>query len=95
MNKEDELLLIKEKIRVREENERREVLSQSNGGEVSPTSIRLSLELREKAKKLAYKRNNKTEISQLLKDLLIEALRKEGLLWAYQNYTLSAKKTIK
>jgi len=80
MNKEDELLLIKEKIRIREENERLELLAQTSGVECSPTSIRLSPELRSKAKKLAYKRNNKTEISQLLKDLLIEALRKEDLL---------------
>lgn len=75
-----ELERIREQIRLQKEAERKELISQSNSMECSPTSVRLSPELKSKAKKLSYIRYNKTEISQLFKDLLIEALKKEGLL---------------
>ena len=71
---------IQEQLRIKKEDARIEKISQSSHGECSPTSLRLSPELKSKAKKLAFKRYNKTEISQLLQDLLIDALRKEGLL---------------
>lgn len=71
---------IKERLRIEEEDKRSELISQSNHGECSPTSLRLSPELKSKAKKLAFQRYNKTEISKLLQDLLIAELRKEGLL---------------
>ena len=52
----------------------------NTAGEFSPTSIRLSPELKFRAKKLAYKRYKDTEISRLFKDLLIKALKEEDLL---------------
>ncbi len=75
-----EYLAIKKQIQQEAESQRLEMLAQSNTGESSPTSLRLSPELKSMAKKLAFKRYNKTEISQLLKDLLIKELKKEGLL---------------
>jgi hypothetical protein len=75
-----ELERIREEIRIQKEDARKELISMSSCGECSPTSLRLSPELKSKAKKLAFKRYNKTEVSQLLQDLLIDALRKEGLL---------------
>lgn len=71
---------IQEQLRLQAEEERKSLISQSNHGECSPTSLRLSPELKSKAKQLAMKRYNKSEVSQLLQDLLIEALRSEGLL---------------
>lgn len=78
--KKAEFEAIQEQIRLRNEEERKEKISQSSHGECSPTSLRLSPELKSKAKKLAFKRYNKTEISQLLQDLLIDALKTEGFL---------------
>jgi len=75
-----EYLAIKEQLRIKAEDERKQLISTSSSGECSPTSLRLSPELKSKAKKLAYIRYNKTEVSQLLHDLLIEALKKEGLI---------------
>jgi len=71
---------IKEELRIRDENKRKELLAQTTGRECSPTSVRFSPELREKARVLAYKKNRNTEISQLLKDLLIAELKREELL---------------
>jgi len=71
---------IKEVLRLKNEEARKELISQSTTGESSPTSLRLSPELKSKAKQLAFKRYNKTEVSQLIIDLLIEELKREDLL---------------
>ena len=75
-----ELERIEELLRVEKEEARSQLTATSGSPSSSPTSIRLSPEMRDKAKQLAFMRYKKTDLSQLLKDVLIDALKKAGLL---------------